>query len=97
MDVDEAGHHHQAAAVDRASASPAKPGPDMDDLVAGEGEVGVLQVDVPAVRLVPGDDQVEVADQRGSGSHGLGSHGRALRKIEGARAAHALPRMIVPT
>ena len=67
--VDEAGDRHEALAVDRRVGGAGVARPDMHDLVAREHEVGVVEIDVPLLGLVPGDDVVEVADVGGFCAH----------------------------
>src|SRR4051812_20210094 len=65
MDVDEAGDHCPAGAVDDLLRGAGVIGPEMDDAVAGKGEVDVAAIGVPAAPGVPGDDPVRVPDQCG--------------------------------
>ena len=59
--VDEARDRHEALAVDRAVGGAGVARADMHDLVALEHQVGAVEIDVPLLGLVPGDDVVEVA------------------------------------
>ena len=59
VDVDKARHRHQAGAVDRDVGRTGIARPDMDELVAGKDEIAVLEIDVPLIGFVPGDDKIE--------------------------------------
>ncbi len=72
MDVDEAGHHHQAAAADLHIGLAVIVGPNMGQFVARPGDIDVLAVDMLVLLFVPGDRPGGVANDRGL-THGRSS------------------------
>ena len=67
--VDEAGHHHQAAAVDRDLGGAAEIRPDVRDAARPERDIDPLAVDVALLARVPGNRPAGILDQ-GCG-HGI--------------------------
>ena len=61
MDVDEAGHNHKAAPVNRPRGLPGKARSDVDDPIAVEGDVAVAPVEV--FLAVEGDGPGGVPDE----------------------------------
>jgi hypothetical protein len=68
VDINEAGHHHEALTVDDCRCGGAESGANMHDRVAVEGNIDILPIDVALATWVPGDHPFGVSDQcRGHG------------------------------
>jgi len=69
MDVDQARHHHVAAAADLPVGAPGVAPPHEVEAIAGEGDVGVAEVLVPSGCLVPRDHPIRILDD--GRAHGM--------------------------
>ena len=65
VDVDEAGDHRPAGAVDEPLRGAGVIGSEMDNAVAGKGQIDIAAIGVPAALDIPGHHPIRVPDQRG--------------------------------